>query len=94
VAQVVIYRCRLAYALDHLGDTTAADQAYREALRYDPAWPRQLQARARQLADDPDEGRRDPLLAEEMAAQAARGEEAKAAEGNSHRAAKQATMGE
>jgi tetratricopeptide (TPR) repeat protein len=80
IPQLVLYRCRLAFALDHRGDRPAADAAYREALRRDPAWPQELQARARQLADDPDEGRRDPLLAAEMSAQAERGAELAAGE--------------
>ncbi len=72
IPQLVIYQCRLAFALDQLGDRQAADRVYRAALLRDPDWPHEFTARARQLAADPDENRRDPPLACEMAEQAAR----------------------
>jgi tetratricopeptide (TPR) repeat protein len=80
IPQPVLFRCRLGFALDHLGERTSADAAYRDALRCDRSWPQQLRARARQLADDPEEGRRDPFLAAELSAQAERGAELAAAE--------------
>ncbi len=74
IPQIVIYRCRLAFALDHLGDRAAADDAYREALRCDPTWPQEFLAWAQQLNNDSVDGRRDSILAEELTAQAARGQ--------------------
>jgi Flp pilus assembly protein TadD len=72
VPQLVIYQCRLAYALDQCGNRAAATVIYREALRRDPSWPSVLAARARALASDPDENLRDLHLARELAGQAAR----------------------
>jgi Flp pilus assembly protein TadD len=72
VPQLVIYQCRLAYALDQCGNRAAATAIYREALRRDPSWPSVLAARARALATDPDENQRDPQLARELAGQATR----------------------
>jgi tetratricopeptide (TPR) repeat protein len=71
VRQSVTFQCRLAFALDHQGDHAAAAEVYRRALERDPAWPEKFSARARLLAADPAEGRRDPRLAHEMASQAA-----------------------
>jgi hypothetical protein len=63
----VIYRCRLAFALAQGGDGRGAAAAYRAALEQDRSWPEAFAARAWQLATDPDEDRRDPRLADEMA---------------------------
>jgi tetratricopeptide (TPR) repeat protein len=68
---LVIYQTRLAFALRQFGNQSASDQVYREALRRDPTWPEKFAARARGLAQDPDPNRRDPVLACELAGQAA-----------------------
>ena len=67
--QVVIFRCRLAYALDHASAHSEAAEVYRTALQRDPDWPGQFTAEARTLAADPDINRRDPRLALEMMSQ-------------------------
>jgi tetratricopeptide (TPR) repeat protein len=72
IPQVVIYRCRLAFALDRIGDRAGADEAYRAALERDPEWPQAFLTKAHRLTAHPDEDRRDPLLADELTAQAAR----------------------
>ncbi len=69
--QIVIYRCRLAFALRQLGNRGAAEEQYRAALRRDPSWPEKFTARAARLTADPDEKQRDPRLAYELASQAA-----------------------
>jgi tetratricopeptide (TPR) repeat protein len=70
VRLLVLLECRLAFAWRHLGKSTDADQAYREALRHDPAWPDKFAARARALLTAPDVNARDPQLAFELASQA------------------------
>ncbi|HKI31474.1 MAG TPA: tetratricopeptide repeat protein [Gemmataceae bacterium] len=71
VPQLVIYQCRLAFALDHLGDHRKAAVVYRAALQRDPEWPAKFTAKARALATDADDNFRDPRLAHELATQAA-----------------------
>jgi tetratricopeptide (TPR) repeat protein len=69
VAQAVVFRCRLSYALGRLGDPRAA-AVYREALEREPDWPAKFMATAWRLATDADPNRRDPELAFEMISQA------------------------
>jgi tetratricopeptide (TPR) repeat protein len=71
VPQLVIYQCRLAFALHRLGDHRAANEVYGAALRRDPSWPEKFTARAWRFAADPDENLRDPRLAHDLASQAA-----------------------
>jgi tetratricopeptide (TPR) repeat protein len=66
MAQVVVFRCRLAYALEHAGARAEAAEVYRAALQRDPEWPGKFAAEARALAADQDVNRRDPRLAFEM----------------------------
>lgn len=69
VSQAVVFRCRLAYSLGHLGNPRAAD-IYREARERQPDWPAKFLATVWQLATAADAGRRDPELAFEMINQA------------------------
>ncbi len=64
----VVYRCRLAYALERLGQHQPAQETYRTASEIDPEWPERFTKRAWQLATDADN--RDPRLAFELATQA------------------------
>jgi len=68
--QVVVFQCRLAYALGRAGDRAGAAEAYRAALRRDPAWPARFTAEARALTTGADVNRRDPRLALETIGQA------------------------
>jgi tetratricopeptide (TPR) repeat protein len=70
VPEAVTFRCRLAFALNRLGNRPAADQAYRAAFQRDPDWPGKFTARAWRLISDPDPDARDPRLAYELATQA------------------------
>jgi tetratricopeptide (TPR) repeat protein len=70
VPQLVLFRCRLAFALHQGGDRPGADEVYRTALEGDPNWPRKFTARAWKLATDPDPDCRDAHLACELAQQA------------------------
>jgi tetratricopeptide (TPR) repeat protein len=71
IPQIVIYQCRLAFALEHYGDHRGAVAVYRSALERDPDWPTKFTARAWALATDADNNFRDPRLAYELATQAA-----------------------
>jgi tetratricopeptide (TPR) repeat protein len=64
----VVYRCRLAYALERLGQHQPAQETYRTASEFDPKWPEKFTKRAWQLATDANN--RDPRLAFELATQA------------------------
>jgi tetratricopeptide (TPR) repeat protein len=66
----VIYRCRLAMALHHLGNARASTEVYLAALKQDPHWPEKFTAQAWKLATAPDVNFRDPRLAYELASQA------------------------
>jgi protein O-mannosyl-transferase len=70
IAQGVLLRCRLAFALHQAGDPRSAAEVYREALERDPLCPHKLTAQAWALATAPDESARDPRLAHELASQA------------------------
>jgi tetratricopeptide (TPR) repeat protein len=70
IRRLVLFGCRLGFALGHCGRRTDADQAYRAAFALDPEWPRKFAAKAQALAADPDVNRRDPHLAFETASQA------------------------
>jgi tetratricopeptide (TPR) repeat protein len=67
---MVTFRCRLAFALQHLDEGNAAQSQYRAALQIDPLWPEKFAARAWSLATDADPSLRDPQLAHELASQA------------------------
>jgi tetratricopeptide (TPR) repeat protein len=73
IPQLVLFQCRLAYALHFCGQQRAAVEFYRAAGEHDPRWPEQFAAKARQLAADPDPGLRDPQQACELAEQAVAG---------------------
>jgi len=74
VPQLVIYQCRLAFALDRVGDHRLAGVVYRAALQRDPEWPAKFTAKARALATEADANFRDAALAYELASQAAQAE--------------------
>jgi tetratricopeptide (TPR) repeat protein len=66
----VIFRCRLGFALNQVGDRQGAAEAYRAALKRDPDWPAKFMARAWALSTDPNPNLRDSRLAYELACQA------------------------
>ncbi len=68
--EIVAIHCRLAFALNRVGDFAAAREVYQAALRRDPDWPRHYLARAWELATRYDRDRRDPRMAFELASQA------------------------
>lgn len=70
IPQIVLYRCQLAFALNHLGARQAALGEYRLALKRDPSWPRKFTAKAWELVTTSDVNVRDPRLAYELASQA------------------------
>ena len=70
VPQIVILRCRLAFALGQLGQHQAATNAYRQALQRDPHWPWKFLRKAWGLTVTVDSGARDAQLALELAFQA------------------------
>jgi tetratricopeptide (TPR) repeat protein len=94
IPQVVIYRCRLAFAWHQVGDRQAAVAAYALALRRQPDWPRRFAVAAWRLATDPDPERRDPRAASELAGQALQGHDDPAAPELDALAAAQAGLGE
>jgi tetratricopeptide (TPR) repeat protein len=69
VADIVIFYCRLAFALHQHGDHQAAARAYRAALARDPDWPGKFLTKAWKLATCHEVHRRDPRLAYELASQ-------------------------
>jgi protein O-mannosyl-transferase len=71
VAPSIVFECRLAFALDALGDRRAAAAAYQAASERDPDWPQKLAAQAWRLATDA--AVRDPQLSHETALQAIEG---------------------
>ena len=70
---LVIYKCRLASALQYLGKRGEAAEVYRTATERDPRWPEDFAAKAWGLATNPDANLRDPQLACELAGQAVEG---------------------
>jgi Flp pilus assembly protein TadD len=62
--------CSLAQALQHQGRSAEADAEYQEASRLEPDWPEASAAEAWFRATAPDAGRRNGLLALELAEQA------------------------
>jgi tetratricopeptide (TPR) repeat protein len=91
---VVVFRCRLAYALDHTGARSEAAEVYRAALQRYPEWPARFAEEARKLATDPDVNRRDPRLALEMISQAIAATGEPSAEQREVLAAAQAALGQ
>ncbi len=73
VPRLVIFRCRLAYALNRRNERRLAGVAYREAHERHPQWPDDFARRAWTLLTDPDPNRRDPQTAYELASQAVEG---------------------
>jgi tetratricopeptide (TPR) repeat protein len=73
IPPLVLYQCRLAYALHYCGQPRAAAEFYRAARQCEPRWPEEFAARAWRLATDPDPGLRDPRQACELAEQAVAG---------------------
>jgi tetratricopeptide (TPR) repeat protein len=67
LAPAVVFRCRLAFALNRLEDRQEAARVYREALDRDPSWPRKFTEKAWLLATATDENLRAPQLAYELA---------------------------
>jgi protein O-mannosyl-transferase len=72
--RLVVFECRLAFALNHCGDRRSAAAAYRDARERHPHWPEEFAAKAWRLATDPDANLRDPQQAYELAGQAVEGE--------------------
>jgi tetratricopeptide (TPR) repeat protein len=72
-SDVVLFRCRLAQALNQLGSRQAAAAVYRAAFRVDPYWPGRFAAKAWKLATASEANLRDPRLAHELASQASEG---------------------
>jgi hypothetical protein len=70
VPRLVIFECRLAYALNHRGDYRGAAAAYRSARERDSHWPERFATRAWTLLTDADPSRRDAQTAYELARQA------------------------
>lgn len=70
IVRAVLFRCRLAFALNHRGDRRGAAAVYRGALERDPQWPRKFAAKAWELVTASDVNNRDPRLAQELASQA------------------------
>jgi tetratricopeptide (TPR) repeat protein len=68
--QSVLFRCRLAFALQHTPLSHLASVEYRAALEKALDWPQRFSEQARQLATDPDVDCRDCQLAFELASQA------------------------
>jgi tetratricopeptide (TPR) repeat protein len=73
ISDIVVFRCRLAHALNQLGSRQAAAAVYRAAFRVDPYWPSRLAAKAWKLATTHEANLRDPRLAHELASQAIEG---------------------
>jgi tetratricopeptide (TPR) repeat protein len=71
-ADLALYRRRLAFTLQTLGQAETAAREYREALRLDPDWPRAAVTEAWRLATNADPKGRDPVLARELASMACR----------------------
>jgi tetratricopeptide (TPR) repeat protein len=94
IPQIVIYRCRLAFALNQLGESRAAADEYRTALERDPSWPRKFTAKAWDLATAADVNLRDPRLAFELASQAVEGVSEPSAAALDTLAAAQAALGQ
>jgi Flp pilus assembly protein TadD len=63
------YCCSLAHALQGAGDVSAAEEQYRATLQLEPRWPELVDTMARILATARDPGRRDPMLAIDLAEQ-------------------------
>ena len=72
VADGVLYRCRLGFALERVGDREGAARAFHEALELDPRWQEKFAAEARRLAGSAAAPRREPPLTCELAGQAVR----------------------
>jgi tetratricopeptide (TPR) repeat protein len=73
IPPLVIYQCRLAYALHYCGQHRAVAEFYRAAGQREPRWPEEFAAKAWRLATDPDPDRRDLQQACELAEQAVAG---------------------
>src|SRR5262249_1442399 len=54
VALSVLFRCRLAFALDQQGDSASAAIEYRAALGRDPRWPDKFRVMAARLIEPAD----------------------------------------
>jgi tetratricopeptide (TPR) repeat protein len=67
---LILFQCRLAFALRAAGQHGAAAQIYRLALQRDPQWPQRFAEKARELATAPNVYLRDPHFAFELASQA------------------------
>jgi tetratricopeptide (TPR) repeat protein len=93
IPDAVVFRCRLAFALDQVGDRQGAAQTYHAAFQRDPQWPRKFTARAWRLTTDPHRSRRDPRLAYELASQAIQAVDAPTASMLDALAAAQAALG-
>jgi hypothetical protein len=94
VAPGVLFRCRLAFALNQAGDPWTATEVYCAASRRDPQWPDEFTAKAWELVTDPEEEWRDAPLAWELSSQAVQaGDDPSAALLDAHAAA-QAALGE
>jgi tetratricopeptide (TPR) repeat protein len=73
LADLALYQRRLGYALNVLGQTGPAVQAYAEALRLDPTWPRADTSAAWRLATAADPLERNAAAALELAGMACQG---------------------
>jgi tetratricopeptide (TPR) repeat protein len=70
---LVSYQCWQAFALNRIGNHSAAEAVYREALARDPTWPQKFATKALCLATAAQPDRRDPWLAADLAGQAIEG---------------------
>jgi tetratricopeptide (TPR) repeat protein len=93
VPDLVVFECRLAFALERSGDRQGAARVYRMALEREPDWPEKFTARAWRLATAPDVCRRDPRLAYELVSQAGQAVGEPSAVMLDARAAAQAALG-
>jgi len=72
IPPVVLFRCRLAFSMNRLGDRRAAE-VYRKAFQDDPLWPEKFRDKAWKLVTDSNINLRDPLSAYEFTSQSAEG---------------------